>query len=114
MHRTGWRGMRYGYFSSLRLARALYALVIVFITLHVCAGKTIIIMLILLRITLHRYVIANDISPAATEAMRRNIELNKLGPAPAPLPATGDAPPDGGKLRRPDLGKVRVSEMDAV
>ncbi|KAF8610125.1 TRM-domain-containing protein [Ceratobasidium sp. AG-I] len=67
-------------------------------------------------IPLVKYVIANDISPAATEAMRRNIELNGLGPSPGPPvpPATGDADAPVGRPKRPDMGKVRVSEMDAV
>jgi tRNA (guanine26-N2/guanine27-N2)-dimethyltransferase len=38
-----------------------------------------------------RYVIANDLSPAAAEAMRRNVEINGLG----------------------KHGKVRVNEGDA-
>jgi tRNA (guanine26-N2/guanine27-N2)-dimethyltransferase len=58
-------------------------------------------------------VIANDISPAATEAMRRNVELNGLGPQqPQPTSPTEEAASIKG--RRPDQGKVRVSEMDAV
>ncbi|KAB5595291.1 TRNA (guanine-N2-)-methyltransferase [Ceratobasidium theobromae] len=57
----------------------------------------------------YRYVIANDISPAATEAMRRNVDLNGLGPVPpeASCPEQGDnnniGPVKSGK--RPDLGK---------
>lgn len=46
--------------------------------------------------------------------MRRNIELNGLGPTAA-SESTEEAPSGpvkGGK--RPDLGKVRVSEMDAM
>ncbi|CAE6534161.1 unnamed protein product [Rhizoctonia solani] len=58
-------------------------------------------------IPLVKYVIANDISPAATEAMRRNVELNGLGPS-----AEDSGPVKPGK--KSDLGKVRVSEMDAI
>ncbi|KAJ1310418.1 hypothetical protein OPQ81_007152 [Rhizoctonia solani] len=59
-------------------------------------------------IPLVKYVIANDISPAATEAMRRNVELNGLGPA-----STGESGPSKTSAKH-DLGKVRVSEMDAI
>ncbi|KAJ7582668.1 tRNA methyltransferase [Mycena floridula] len=48
-------------------------------------------------IPLVKYVIANDLSSLATAAMKRNIELNGLGPPPE----TSDA------------GKVRVNEGDA-
>ncbi|KAG8748708.1 RNA methyltransferase tRNA(m5U54)methyltransferase [Ceratobasidium sp. 414] len=58
-------------------------------------------------IPLIKYVIANDISPAATEAMRRNIALNGLGPHPEEAPGKGKRPAQ-------EQGKVRVSEMDAV
>ncbi|KAG9083521.1 RNA methyltransferase tRNA(m5U54)methyltransferase [Ceratobasidium sp. UAMH 11750] len=58
-------------------------------------------------IPLVRHVIANDISPAATEAMRRNITLNGLGPRPEEVP-------EKGKRQAREQGKVRVSEMDAV
>ncbi|KAG8920568.1 RNA methyltransferase tRNA(m5U54)methyltransferase [Tulasnella sp. 408] len=54
-------------------------------------------------IPLVKYVIANDLSPAATAAMRRNVELNGLGPS------TADPSPSGGG----DLGKVRINEGDA-
>lgn len=54
-----------------------------------------------------RYVIANDLSPAAVEAMRRNIELNdlhekELGPSERSA---------GEPAVRP--AKVRVNEGDA-
>lgn len=66
---------------------------------------------------LPRYVIANDLSPSATAAMKRNIEANGLGPpldsedtvnsaAPKPL---DDKAPD----RKPKLGMVRINEGDA-
>ncbi|KAG8733180.1 RNA methyltransferase tRNA(m5U54)methyltransferase [Ceratobasidium sp. 423] len=61
-------------------------------------------------IPLVKYVIANDILPAATEAMRRNVELNGLGPCPSPAEESGPAKPG----KKPDHGKVRVSEMDAI
>ena len=51
-----------------------------------------------------RYVIANDLSSAATEAMRRNVEINGLGPEKKGL----NAP----ELFRKE-GKVRVNEGDA-
>ena len=49
-------------------------------------------------------MIANDLSPAATEAMRRNVEINGLGPQKQ----VGGAPEP---LRKE--GKVRVNEGDA-
>ncbi|KAG8917790.1 RNA methyltransferase tRNA(m5U54)methyltransferase [Tulasnella sp. 417] len=49
-------------------------------------------------IPLVKYVIANDLSPAATAAMRRNVELNGLGPS---------------RHSDVDLGKVRINEGDA-
>ncbi|KAJ7172448.1 N2,N2-dimethylguanosine tRNA methyltransferase [Mycena filopes] len=51
------------------------------------------------------YVLANDLSTAATAAMRRNIELNGLGPLPPP--AEGEAAPT------PRRVEVRVNEGDA-
>ena len=66
----------------------------------------------LTRIT--RYVIANDFSPSATEAMRRNVELNGLGPAQA---TAEDEPSDtregAERLAKLDQGKVRINEGDA-
>jgi tRNA (guanine26-N2/guanine27-N2)-dimethyltransferase len=47
-----------------------------------------------------RYVIANDLSSSATEAMRRNVELNGLGNNTVTDDAEGQ-------------GKVRVNEGDA-
>ncbi|KAG9027167.1 RNA methyltransferase tRNA(m5U54)methyltransferase [Tulasnella sp. JGI-2019a] len=81
-------------------------------------------------IPLVRYVIANDLSPAATVAMRRNIDLNGLGPIAIveadgieaglddqdgtvqPKPATTD---ESSKHRKSaaNLGRVRVNEGDA-
>lgn len=61
----------------------------------------------LLHLILCRYIIANDLSHAATAAMRRNIEINGLGPHP-------DEPvPEGADAEVHALGKVRVSEADA-
>jgi tRNA (guanine26-N2/guanine27-N2)-dimethyltransferase len=47
-----------------------------------------------------RYVIANDLSSTATEAMRRNVELNGLG---------NNTVTDEAESQ----GKVRVNEGDA-
>ncbi|KAG8940829.1 RNA methyltransferase tRNA(m5U54)methyltransferase [Tulasnella sp. 424] len=57
-------------------------------------------------IPLVKYVIANDLSPAATAAMRRNVELNGLGPDPA-ASSTSESQPGR------NLGKVRINEGDA-
>jgi hypothetical protein len=57
----------------------------------------------------HRYVIANDLSPSATAAMTRNVELNGLGGGTA---TDGSGPdPEGVPTERP--GKVRVNQGDA-
>ncbi len=54
-----------------------------------------------------RYVIANDLSPSATAAMARNVELNSLGGG------------SGGDGNGPDTaetghqGKIRVNQGDA-
>ncbi|KAH7103878.1 N2,N2-dimethylguanosine tRNA methyltransferase [Auriculariales sp. MPI-PUGE-AT-0066] len=55
-----------------------------------------------------RYIIANDLSPAATTAMRRNVEFNGLGPQPAGVTPAADADKEV-----QSHGKVRVSEADA-
>ncbi|KAI0647130.1 N2,N2-dimethylguanosine tRNA methyltransferase [Trametes meyenii] len=58
-------------------------------------------------IPLVKYVIANDLSPAAVEAMRRNIELNDFHEKQEPdVEGSGDKP----KIRP---AKVRVNEGDA-
>jgi tRNA (guanine26-N2/guanine27-N2)-dimethyltransferase len=49
-------------------------------------------------------VIANDLSPAATEAMRRNVEINGLGP---------EKKNEGVSDLFRKEGKVRVNEGDA-
>ncbi|KAH7889237.1 tRNA methyltransferase [Phlebopus sp. FC_14] len=70
-------------------------------------------------IPLVRFVIANDLSESAAAAMRRNVELNGLGPTPtveasedndnvASTPTTTED-----QAKRPSLGKVRVNEGDA-
>ena len=56
-----------------------------------------------------RYIIANDLSPAATAAMRRNIDINGLGPHPDDQPV-----PEGAEADVHRLGKVRVTESDAM
>jgi hypothetical protein len=50
-----------------------------------------------------RYVIANDLSPSATTAMARNVELNGLG-------GDGNGPDTAETGRQ---GKVRVNQGDA-
>ena len=52
-----------------------------------------------------RYVIANDLSPSATAAMTRNVELNGLSGAAA-------AEGSGHGMEKSE-GKVRVNEGDA-
>lgn len=54
-----------------------------------------------------RYVIANDLSPTAAEAMRRNVDLNGLGEQMTSDPGT----PDSERKTKP--AKVRVNEGDA-
>ncbi|KAG1756727.1 tRNA methyltransferase [Suillus paluster] len=60
-------------------------------------------------IPLVRFVIANDLSASATAAMKRNVELNGLGPSPDPAESasTSEHQPI------PDRGKVRINEGDA-
>lgn len=57
-----------------------------------------------------RYVLANDLSPTAAEAMRRNVELNGLGPAKAPADAEGANQTGNARNQK---GKVVVHEGDA-
>ena len=54
-----------------------------------------------------RFVIANDLSDAAAAAMRRNVELNGLGPFED---ASADPATTAPKL---NPGQVRVNEGDA-
>ena len=53
-------------------------------------------------------MVANDLSESATAAMRRNIDLNGLGPSQEDDPDSPDTP-----AKAPSLGKVRVNEGDA-
>jgi len=55
------------------------------------------------RLSRARYIIANDLSPSATAAMKRNIELNGLGPIPEPSSGISKAL----------SGMVRINEGDA-
>ncbi|KAI0928510.1 hypothetical protein AcW1_005732 [Taiwanofungus camphoratus] len=63
-------------------------------------------------IPLVKYVIANDNSPAAVEAMRRNIDINGLGAQDMP---SEDGPSESTKSEssKSRLAKVRVNESDA-
>lgn len=58
------------------------------------------------KLMMFRFVIANDLSNAATATMRRNVELNGLGP-------TDESSADPSAPAKVDLGKVRVNESDA-
>jgi hypothetical protein len=68
-----------------------------------------------------RYVIANDLSPDAVAAMKRNVNLNKLGPSEAStsdmqVDTTTDGTPVAQinkKAQEATKGKVRVNEGDA-
>ncbi|EJD53010.1 N2,N2-dimethylguanosine tRNA methyltransferase [Auricularia subglabra TFB-10046 SS5] len=57
-----------------------------------------------------RYILANDLSPAATAAMRRNVDINGLGPHPD----ESEPVPEGVEADVHRQGKVRVTESDAV
>jgi tRNA (guanine26-N2/guanine27-N2)-dimethyltransferase len=60
-----------------------------------------------------RFVIANDLSASATAAMKRNVELNGLGPSsPDPAASTSSSVVSEHKPL-PDRGKVRINEGDA-
>ncbi|KII88465.1 hypothetical protein PLICRDRAFT_625302 [Plicaturopsis crispa FD-325 SS-3] len=57
-----------------------------------------------------KHVIANDLSPAAVEAMKRNIEINGLGTSSEPAESSLEG--DGGK--KPSVtSKVQINEGDA-
>jgi len=62
-------------------------------------------------------VIANDLSPSATMAMTRNVELNSLGAAAGDGNSPGGAAAgDGNSLGTAETGrqgKVRVNQGDA-
>lgn len=53
-----------------------------------------------------RYVIANDRSPSAVAAMRRNVQLNELGSTTEGDVSMGDSQGDS-------FGRVHVNEADA-
>ncbi|KAH0826983.1 N2,N2-dimethylguanosine tRNA methyltransferase [Lanmaoa asiatica] len=59
-------------------------------------------------IPLVRFVIANDLSPSATAAMKRNVEINGLGPSEEEITTS-----DGRRTVKSNPGKVRVHEDDA-
>ncbi|KAF9218193.1 N2,N2-dimethylguanosine tRNA methyltransferase [Gyrodon lividus] len=65
-------------------------------------------------IPLVRFVIANDLSSSATAAMKRNVELNALGPTVEENEGntTCDTEADA-QTKKPSLGKVRINEGDA-
>ncbi|KAG2078277.1 N2,N2-dimethylguanosine tRNA methyltransferase [Suillus decipiens] len=63
-------------------------------------------------IPLVRFVIANDLSASATAAMKRNVELNGLGPS-SPDPADSASSSVVSHQSLPDRGKVRINEGDA-
>ncbi|KZT67746.1 N2,N2-dimethylguanosine tRNA methyltransferase [Daedalea quercina L-15889] len=62
-------------------------------------------------VPLVKYVIANDLSHSAVEAMKRNVEINGLGGQDASNDEPSDKRTNG--TAKPQLGKVRVSEADA-
>ncbi|KAG2157148.1 tRNA methyltransferase [Suillus clintonianus] len=63
-------------------------------------------------IPLVRFVIANDLSASATAAMKRNVELNGLGPSDPPE-SSSSASVVSEHQPLPDRGKVRINEGDA-
>lgn len=69
-------------------------------------------------IPLLKYVIANDLSPEAVAAMKRNIEINGLGPTPVSEASNSNRDSASGTREghthdANNLGKVRVNEGDA-
>ncbi|KAG0707709.1 tRNA methyltransferase [Suillus ampliporus] len=64
-------------------------------------------------IPLVRFVIANDLSASATAAMKRNVELNGLGPSSEPAESTASTSVASEHQPLPDRGKVRINEGDA-
>ncbi|KIK97450.1 hypothetical protein PAXRUDRAFT_824911 [Paxillus rubicundulus Ve08.2h10] len=65
-------------------------------------------------IPLVRFVIANDLSPSATAAMRRNVEANGLGPTTEESEGSGTNNTEtDGQSKKSSLGKVRINEGDA-
>ncbi|PCH38052.1 guanine-N2--methyltransferase [Wolfiporia cocos MD-104 SS10] len=63
-------------------------------------------------IPLVKYVIANDLSPTAVQAMRKNVEINGLAGRDAPQQESTAGTPHNG-VRKPIPPKVRVNEGDA-
>ncbi|OAX44694.1 N2,N2-dimethylguanosine tRNA methyltransferase [Rhizopogon vinicolor AM-OR11-026] len=63
-------------------------------------------------IPLVRFVIANDLSASATAAMKRNVELNGLGPSPDPTESALSSSMIS-EHQPHDRGKVRINEGDA-
>lgn len=64
-------------------------------------------------IPLVRFVIANDLSASATAAMKRNVELNGLGPSYPDSAIGTSSSPASEHQPFPDRGKVRINEGDA-
>jgi len=61
-----------------------------------------------------RFVIANDLSASATAAMKRNVELNSLGPSSVDLAESASFTSVVSEHQQiPDRGKVRINEGDA-
>ena len=55
-----------------------------------------------------RYVVANDLSPAAVDAIKRNVELNGVG-----VDASGSSGASENSESNPEQGRVKVNEGDA-
>ncbi|KAG2111599.1 tRNA methyltransferase [Suillus discolor] len=64
-------------------------------------------------IPLVRFVIANDLSASATAAMKRNVELNGLGPSYSGPADSASSSTVSEHQPLPDRGKVRINEGDA-
>ncbi|KAG1753451.1 tRNA methyltransferase [Suillus lakei] len=64
-------------------------------------------------IPLVRFVIANDLSASATAAMKRNVELNGLGPSSSDPADSASSSVVSEHQPLPDRGKVRINEGDA-
>jgi tRNA (guanine26-N2/guanine27-N2)-dimethyltransferase len=69
-----------------------------------------------LSISIQRYVIANDLSPTAAAAMRRNVAFNGVDAAscrPSNVENPNVSEKERERLEREWEGKVRVNEGDA-
>ncbi|KAG1878051.1 tRNA methyltransferase [Suillus subalutaceus] len=64
-------------------------------------------------IPLVRFVIANDLSASATAAMKRNVELNGLGPSSLDPADSASSSVVSEHQHLPNRGKVRINEGDA-